>query len=437
MLSATDQKKGELMDWPEQLELELTAIAQGGDAVGRYEGRAVFASGGLPFELVRVQLHDRQKAFARGRVVEVLRPAPERIASPCPLESICGAADWRWIEPQAQREFKRTILQEQLRHIGGLDVDVLAAPEADERETWGYRTTAELHVSQNQIGYFLPGSRRAADIPACCLHHPLINDALAALRPLLTKDVELRGVTLRCSPDSGEVVALLDGRGSLRELARRWRTAHQPLVGVVHAQQRRALDGRDWIERNVGGVQFRLSASSFFQVNAYATERLVDRVRLLLDTRPTTRLLDLYCGVGLFMLSLAAEVAEAVGVEEWQPAIDDARRSARQNQIDNLSFEVGAAEQIIDTLTRSFDRVVLDPPRRGCAPEVLQALARLQPERIVYVSCHPGTLARDCKQLAAAGYRVTSAEVIDMFPHTHHVESIVRLEREETRASES
>lgn len=418
------------MDWPDELELELTAMAQGGDAVGRYEGRAVFASGGLPNELVRVRLHDRQKAFARGRVVNLLRAAPERIASPCPLETICGAADWRWIDARAQREFKRAILGEQLRHLGGIDVDVLPAPEADERATWGYRTTAELHVAQDRIGYFLPGSRRVADIPACCLHHPLINDALSALRPLLTRDLDLRGVTLRCSPSSGEVIALLDGRGPLRELARRWRAAHKPLVGVVHAQQRRVLDGRDWIERTVGGVRFRLSASAFFQVNAYQTERLVERVHELLAPQPDTRLLDLYCGVGLFALSLAGEVAEVVGVEEWQPAIDDARRSAQQNRLTNLSFEVGAAEQVIDRLSGEFDRVVLDPPRRGCAPEVLTALARLQPERIVYVSCHPGTLARDCKQLAAAGYRVTSAEIIDMFPHTHHVESIVRLERE-------
>ncbi|HEX6288150.1 MAG TPA: 23S rRNA (uracil(1939)-C(5))-methyltransferase RlmD [Herpetosiphonaceae bacterium] len=418
------------MHWPDELELELTAIAQGGDAVGRYEGRPVFASGGLPGEHVRVRLYDRQKAFARGRVIEVLRAAPERIASPCPLESVCGAADWRWIAPEAQRAFKRTILEEQLRHIGGLEVAAQPdEPPPDEGATWAYRTTAELHVSGARIGYFLPGSRRVSDIPACCLHHPLIDAALAALRPLLGDEAALRDLTLRCSPGSGEVIALLDGRGPLRELARRWRTAHPPLVGVVHATQRRALDGRDWIERVVGDTCFRLSASSFFQVNAYQTERLVRRVRTLLDTQPDTRLLDLYCGVGLFALSLAPEVAEVVGVEEWAPAIEDARRSAQLNRLSNVTFEVGAAERTIAKLAGGFDRVVLDPPRRGCAPEVLDAVIQRAPQRIVYVSCHPGTLARDCKQLAAAGYHIASAEVIDMFPHTHHVESIVRLER--------
>jgi 23S rRNA (uracil1939-C5)-methyltransferase len=134
--------------------------------------------------------------------------------------------------------------------------------------------------------------------------------------------------------------------------------------------------------------------------------------------------------VGLFALSLAPFVAEVVGIEEWAPAIEDARRSARLNGVANAAFETGTVEHILQSQARSFDSVVLDPPRRGCAPEVLETLARLSPRRIVYVSCHPGTLARDCKQLVAAGFRITNAEVIDMFPHTHHIESIVRLQRD-------
>ena len=426
------------MQWPDQLELELHSIAQGGDAVGRYDGRAVFASGGLPGELVRVQLYDRQATFARGRVVAVLRAAPERRVSACPLEQQCGAGDWRWIDHAAQQRFKAEILREQLQHIGGLDVAVLPpASSADGTATspltpGGYRTTAELHVAGERIGYYLPGSRRVADVAACCLHHPLINDALAALRPLLRqadRSLALRGVTIRCSPTSGQAIAVLDGRGPLRDLAQRWRQACPALVGVTHMQTRRALDGQDWIERRGGGVRFHVSASSFFQINAQQIEPLTARVRALLDPQPTTRLLDVYCGVGLFGLALAREVEAVVGVEEWEPAVADARRSARLNAIRNVAFHAGVAERLLATLEGEFDRVVLDPPRRGCAPEVIEALVQRQPVRIVYVSCHPGTLARDCKLLAAAGYQIASAEVIDMFPHTHHVESIVRLER--------
>lgn len=423
------------MQWPDELELELHAMAQGGDAVGRFEGRAVFASGGLPGEHVRVRLYDRQAAFARGRVVAVLRPAAERIASPCPLEGVCGAADWRAIEYEAQRRFKAQIVQEQLRHIGGLEVEVAPGPLPEEPATvsplepGAYRTIAELHVAGDTIGYFRPGSRRVADVPACCLHHPLINEALAALRPLLSPTVTLRGVTVRCSPTTGRVLATLDGRGPLAALARRWQQAYPALVGVTHAASRRALVGQDWLEQQVDGVRFHVSASSFFQINAQQIGPLVRRVRTLLGALPTSRLLDLYCGVGLFSLSLAGTVAAVVGVEEWAPAVADARRSAQLNRLDNVVFHAGLAERLLTTLDGPFDRVVLDPPRRGCAPEVLAALTQHAPGRIVYVSCHPGTLARDCKLLAQAGYAITSAEAIDLFPHTHHVESIVRLER--------
>lgn len=418
-------------NWPDQIELELTAMAQGGDAIGRWQGRAVFAAGGLPGEQVAVRLHDRQKAFARGHVLEVLQPAAERIPSFCPLEHSCGAADWRWIDVVAQRRFKADILREQLQHLGGLDVEV-TPPEGIEtvEQTLGYRTTAELHIAADHIGYFKPGTRRVADIPSCCLHHPLINAALGALQSARDDQTVLRTVTLRCSPATGEVVATIDGRGPLRALAQRWRHACPALVGIVHMPSRRTLDGRDWIEQRVGGVRFHVSTSSFFQINYHQTERMVQRVRALLAPTSATRLVDLYCGVGLFALSLAPEASAVIGIEEWAPAIDDARRSAKLNQLSNVHFEVGSVESVLNQYSRPVDRVVLDPPRRGCAPEVLTALAALQPERIVYVSCHPGTLARDCKVLAAAGYQIRSAETIDMFPHTHHVESIVMLVRD-------
>lgn len=416
-------------NWPDDIELDLQAMAQGGDAVGRWEGRAVFATGGLPNEHVRIRLHDRQKAFARGRVTDIIRPAPERVPSFCPREEHCGAADWRWIDAAAQRQFKTDILREQLRHLAGLDIDVSPPQDVTDRQTMlAYRTTAELHVAGAKIGYFMPGTRQVADIPACCLHHPLINDALAALRPLLSRDAGLRGVNVRCSPATGQLLATLDGHGALRELAQRWRQAFPALVGVTHAVSRRTLVGQDWIEHQVAGVRFHVSSSSFFQVNYHQLERMVARVRSLLNVTPKTRLLDLYCGVGLFGLSLASEVTKLVGIEEWAQAIQDARRSAKLNGIGNARFEIGSVEHGLTGLTEQFDRVVLDPPRRGCAPEVLAALAARSPERIVYVSCHPGTLARDCKQLTAAGYQISSAEVIDMFPHTHHVESIVALE---------
>lgn len=422
------------MRWPATIELELTGMAQGGDAVGRHDGRAVFASGGLPGEHVRVRLRDEQRSYARGEVIEVLRAAPERITSHCPLEAVCGAADWRWIEHAAQRRFKAAILRDQLRHLGGIAVDVPNPESPAPDEGWGYRSPAELHAAEGQIGYYAPGTHRVVDVPACCLHHPLINEALATLRPLLSHEIALRGVTLRCSPATGQTLAMLDGRGPLSELARAWRSRCPSLVGVTSMPRQRLIEGQNWLEQRVGDVRFHVSAGSFFQINWRQTPRLVSRVRELLQPDSSSRLLDLYCGVGLFALSLAPAVAEVIGIEEWMPAVEDARRSARLNAVTNARFEAGPAERLMARLSGKFDLVVLDPPRRGCAPEVLDALTARSPSRIVYVSCHPGTLARDCRRLAEAGYQVTSAEVIDMFPQTHHVESIVRLEREQARA---
>lgn len=459
------------MTWPNELELDLTAIAQGGDAVGHDpEGRAVFANGGLPGERVRVRLHSRQKRWAKGTVTAVLRAAPERISSPCPLESVCGAADWRWVDHAAQVRWKQQVLREQLQHLGGLAVDDLVIgtiTPPDAAQAWNYRTTVELHAAPDTLGYYAPHSRRSHDVPTCCLHHPLINDALLALRRLLPHDPPFSSLTLRCAPSTEQVLAIFGGEAwenteeedeewsspssdssvgwenraptggderprpdDLVALARQWQRTFPALVGVVSEVGRTptTLVGRPWLVHEVAGLQFQVSAEAFFQINAHATELLVDRVTALVALKPHERLLDVFCGVGTFTLPLARRATAVVGIESWPAAIADARQSAKANGITNAEWHIGTAETVLPQLAGPWDAVLLDPPRRGCEPPLLDALLALRPARIVYVSCHPGTLARDCKHLATGGYRVAHAEVIDLFPQTHHVESIVRLE---------
>jgi 23S rRNA (uracil1939-C5)-methyltransferase len=287
-----------------------------------------------------------------------------------------------------------------------------------------YRTTAELHGDRGRLGYYRPGSRRVADLPACCLHHPAINQALGSLR---AEELWLRSATIRCEPATGRTLAVLDGK-KRHELAERWMEAEPTLIGVTD-KDGVSLVGQMALDQVVAGLQFRVSATSFFQINFLQWEPLVARVRELIEPTPKTRLLDLYCGVGLFALTLAREVDHVVGVEAYITAVKDARHNAQRNGIDNVHFRDASAEVVLPAYHGDVDRVVLDPPRRGCGPAVLDALAELRPKRIVYVSCHPGTLARDCKHLTQHGYHVRSAEIIDMFPHTSHVESIVALDR--------
>jgi len=445
----------------------VDGIAQGGDGVGRWEGRAVFAGGGLPGERVRVRLRERQRSFARGVVVEVLEVAPERIPSPCPLEDHCGGADWRWIDYDAQLRFKAAILKDQMRHLGGIEVEVAAVhgmddqrPTTDdqrlaidetegisssddrrlgERRTparvagpgWSYRTTAELHIAGGTIGYYAPGSRRVAPVPQCCLHHPLIDEALGSLQAMLHPDLGLRGVTLRCSPTKGAVLAILEGDPPVGKLAERWMAVTPALRGVLQRRGRalKLVRGEDHLIQEIDGVRWYVSASSFFQVNDRQTLVLIRRVLDLIEARKGERVLDLFCGVGAFALPLAGEGTRVTGVESYPPAIEDARRSAELNGIVGADWHAGPVEKVLGNIEGSFDAAVLDPPRRGCEPEALAALLSLRPARIVYVSCHPGTLARDCKILRGGGYEVERAEVIDLFPHTHHVESIVLLRR--------
>jgi len=430
-----------MVEWPSEIDLEVTGIAQGGDGVGRWEGRAVFATGALPGESVRVRLRERQAAFARGDVIELRTAAPERVQSPCPLETTCGAADWRWIDYGAQLRFKAMILEDQMRHLGGIEIEVAAVHGMEARAAteggiggaWGYRTTAELHVAEGKLGYYAPHTRRVADVPWCCLHHPLINEAITALRPLLDPKVGLQEVTIRCAPAAGSSLAILAAARPQERLARRWMEACEHLRGVLHRDRSRVrlLAGEDHLLQELGGIRWHVGAGSFFQVNDRQTERLIERVRDLIEVSPGERLLDLFCGVGTFALPLARAGAHVTGVESYSQAIDDARRSALLNGISNVDWHAGPVEEILQSLEGRFDGAVLDPPRRGCAPAALQALLRLRPARIVYVACHPGTLARDCKILVEGGYTVERAEVIDLFPQTHHVESIILLRSRE------
>ena len=426
--------------WPDELDLEVTGIAQGGDGVGRWQGRTVFASGALPGEYVRVRLRDRQRSFARGETMAVLTTAPERRRSPCPLEDRCGAADWRWIDYSAQLRFKAAILQDQMLHIGGVEREVSAVhgmgalplrPACAAGPGWSYRTTVELHAAGDKLGYFVPDSRRVVDLPQCCLHHALIDRALIDLRPLLNSSLGLRNVTLRCAPANGMVLAVVEAGTSLDRLARQWMAACPELQGVVqrHRSGFKLVRGQDYLIQELNGIRWHVGAGSFFQVNAEQTARLIERVADLLKVAPGERILDLFCGVGTFALPLAKAGARVTGVEVYAPAIEDARRSAELNNLQGLEWHAGSVEAILAGIAGPYDAAVLDPPRRGCDPLALRHLMRLRPERIVYVACHPGTLARDCKVLSEGGYTVERIEMIDLFPQTHHVESIVLLRK--------
>ena len=425
------------MDWPTTLELTLDGIAQGGEGVGRWHERVVFARGGLPGERVQVRLRERRDAYARGDVIELFDASPDRIEPRLP-----GAdhMPWQHIAYPAQLRFKQQILADQLAKIGGLTDPPVAETLAASRP-WGYRNSARFHCVGGQIGYYAADSHDLQEIDADPLLLPVLNDALVALRGVVRTGAPMPAdVILRASEAYGYVLAALllperveerggdaDSIGDLSQFAARWRMRCPPLAGVTLPSQPPTALGADHLIEELGGIAFHLRPATFFQINSAGAEVLLDLVRAELELRGGERLLDLYCGAGAFALPLAATAADVLGIEEYAGAIEDGRITAQENGIANVSFEIGRVEQALGQLDSTFDAAVLDPPRRGCHPRALQQLLRLAPARIVYISCQPATLARDLKLLMAGGYRVASVQPVDLFPQTAHIESVCVL----------
>jgi 23S rRNA (uracil1939-C5)-methyltransferase len=380
--------------WPDTLELTLDGIAQGGEAVGRWQERVVFAAGGIPGERVVVRLRERHESYARGDVVAVLIASPDRVEPRLP-----GASHMPW------------------QHIS------LAA------------SSARLHCEGRRVGYHAADTRLINEIDHDPLLHPTLNQALAALRDALAgepDDDQPLDITLRVSEAHGYCIAAMRGRGERRRLAERWRSRCPPLAGVVFTvppPHTVPPVGVDTLVEEVDDLTFLLRPTTFFQVNVAAATTLLNLIRTGLGDEAGGRLLDLYCGAGTFTLPLARAAIQVVGVEEYPGAVADAERSAAVNHISNVRFVVGRAEAVLSSLEGDFDAIVLDPPRRGCHPQVRQALLERAPRRIVYVSCHPATLARDLHTLIGGGYAVERATPVDLFPQTPHVESVVVLVR--------
>lgn len=421
------------MQEPDVLELTVDSMAQGGDGVGRDEGMVVFARGGLPGERVRVRIFERRPSYARGEVVAVLEASPDRVA---PRLEADAHAPWQHIAYEAQLRFKEQIVREQLAKLAGV-ADAPVAPIIAAPRPWGYRNSARLHAQGGRIGYHEAGTNLVADLPEDPMLLAALNDALAGLRALAAPG-QIEGVTLRASSAYGYSLAALrpghDGDlDDLELLAEAWRARTPSLAGVVveraHGRAGALVSGDASIHDELGGIVFELGPDSFFQVNADQAARMVELVAAALAPGEGARLLDLYSGVGTFALPLAAAGAAVVAVEEHPAAVADGERSAALNGVEGVSFVQAPVERALPGAAPGFDGVVLDPPRRGCHPAVLEELARIAPARIVYISCHPGILGRDLVPLMRAGYSLDSVQPIDLFPQTPHIETVVTLSR--------
>jgi 23S rRNA (uracil1939-C5)-methyltransferase len=418
------------MDHADDLELTLDGIAQGGDGVGRVEGLVVFVHGGLPGERVRVQIVEQRASYLRAELVEVLEASPERVA---PRLAASDHMPWQHIAYPAQLRFKEQIVRDQLLKLARL-ADPPLLPILAAAQPWAYRNSARLHIVGSQVGYHAGGTNELVALDEDPLLLPILNTALVGLHQQLVgftpETGPLESVTLRASSAYGYVVAALHPAPNanlevIEGIATAWRAAVPALAGVGIAR----VDRGPLLHELFGDVVFSLGVESFFQANAPQAERMLDHVRSQLALQPTDRLLDIYSGAGAFALPLAASVAEVTAIEEHPGAVADGRRSAELNGITNVEFIRAAAERTLAHNNDPAEAVIVDPPRRGCHPIVIDALDRISPERLIYISCHPGILARDLRPLLTYGYTLEHVQPVDMFPQTPHIETVVTLRR--------
>ena len=435
----------------------IEGYASDGSGVARIGGMAVFVKNAIRDELTDVLVEHVGHSAAWGRVVKQHHPCPARIRPDCELYESCGGCQFRHMNYPEELEAKRMRVEDALRRIGGLTLGVSRIWGAERTDR--YRNKIQFPVGDRAIGYYRARSHDVVDVADCMLQP----ERAAACRKAvldwmvkysvphynerahkgLVRHLYLRfnqaGETLCCLVVNGKTLPHAD------ELVVALRAADPGLVGVVLSvntrktnvilgQEYHTLWGRDWLEETLCGLTFRLSVPSFFQINRAQTEVLYGRALELAGLTGTETVLDLYCGIGTISLAMAGRAGRVIGAEIVPQAIEDAKDNAARNGITNAEFFCGDAVRVAARLSEEGlrpDVITVDPPRKGLSPEVPELLARMNPRRIVYVSCDPATLARDLKRLEELGYKAVHAEAVDLFPRTAHIESVVKLERQQ------
>jgi 23S rRNA (uracil1939-C5)-methyltransferase len=453
-------------------DLTLTGFVYGGDALGRIPDdagreRVVFVPFALPGERVRIRLVEQRRGFARGELVQVVDPSPFRIQARCKHFGVCGGCHYQHIPYELQLKAKADIVRDQFRRIGHID-DAPVHETIPSQNPWNYRNQVQFHLTpEGRLGYIKAGlgddlaaekpgqrgtpARPGAILPISECHLP--ESAVNNVWPDLDFEagIDLDRVAVRQGVDEELMVVLESDDPALPELE------VESGVSVVHTIEEHSIvmAGADHIAMCVSGRDFRVSASSFFQVNTGMAAQMVEHVlagvtsllgpqesnHLQVDVQQTTQpgspalslaeavILDVYCGVGLFSAFLAPLCKRLIGIESSSSACEDF--SVNLDEFDNVELYEDFAENVLPTLNVQPDIMLVDPPRAGLDVAARDGILRLQPQIIIYVSCDPSTLARDARRIIDGGYRLTSVIPFDLFPQTYHIESISWFERQQ------
>jgi len=396
--------------------ITIERLVNGGNGMGRLpDGKAIFIPFVLPGEVVRVAVREEKKRHAFGNLIEVVEANPIRIKPQCVHFQQCGGCHYQHIPYEDQIQTKRSIFSEQLTRLGGIEqlppIDCMAA-----KNQWHYRNAVQFHATKKGALAFMDAANaQPFPVKECWL--PM--DAISTLWPQISLDeqIDIKRMEMRQN-DAGDLLMVVESHGNAipeMEIALPISVVHiDPADEVV-------LSGDPFLVQTMGVHQFRVSAKSFFQTNFEGATALVNTVKEITSSLGGI-LLDLYCGVGFFSRFLAEQFDEIVAIEQSQSACDDYLYNMRE--YGHFSLYQGAVEHVLPDLDIKADCVVVDPPRKGIDRHALDAIAVMRAPVVVYVSCDPSTLARDIKRFSRTGYQLKRSTIIDMFPQTHHIESV-------------
>ena len=444
----------------ELVTLRIGDMGENGEGIGKADGYTLFVKDTVIGDEIQAKVIKAKKTYGYGRLMKILKPSEHRVAPRCPVARQCGGCQLQMLAYREQLRYKEKKVLNDLKRIGGF-AEVPMEPVIGMEDPWRYRNKAQFPIGRNRDGHPVAGfyAGRTHTIIPCedCLlgvseNRQVLERVLDWMREnrIPAYDEQsgtglVRHVLIRCGFSTGELMVCLVINGAelpdreglvsrLREVSGMTGitfSSNTSRTNVIMGDNIHEVWGRPYITDCIGPVRYRISPLSFYQVNPLQTERLYGTVMEFAGLAGNETVWDLYCGIGTISLFLARKAGKVYGVEIVPQAIEDARQNAADNGIENVEFFAGKAEEILPAMYAEkkarADIIVVDPPRKGCEESLLETMMRMQPEKIVYVSCDPATLARDLKYLCGRGYELKRVRPADMFPMSVHVETVALL----------
>lgn len=445
----------------ETVELTFEDLTHEGNGVGKIDGYPLFVPYGLPGEKGRVKVIKVKKNFGFGKLLDVEEPSPERVEPPCDVFYQCGGCQLQHMSYDMQKDMKRKQVESAMHKIGHLG-HVPVHPTLGMDNPWRYRNKVQIPVGKDgdglKTGFYRKKSHEIINMDTCVIQDEKNDRMIEAVRRIAENhgitayDEEnhrgtLRHIMVRTGQTTGDIMVVIVTKSKdlphkkdiIEEITKTYpdvksivHNVNTKRTNVVMGEQTDIIWGEKYIKDKIGDIEFMISPKSFYQVNPDQTKQLYDKALEYADLQGHETVIDAYCGIGTISLFLAQKARKVYGVEVVGPAVSDAKKNAKLNGLDNAEFFVGEAEKVFPWWKSQGldpDVIVVDPPRKGCDEGLLQAMIEMQPEKIVYVSCNPSTLARDLRILEDGGFGTQEVQPVDMFPQTGHVECVTWLEK--------